>query len=60
MGALVSLAVVAVIVFLAVKVFRRSIDNETKKNVTRIAKMIAILFGALLVLGIVIAIGSHH
>jgi hypothetical protein len=39
---------------------KRSIDNETKKNVKRLAKMFAILFGALLGLGIVIALGSNH
>ena len=60
MGILVSLAIMAAIVFLAVKVFKRSIDNETRKNVTRLAKMIAILFGALVVLAVVIAIGFHH
>jgi hypothetical protein len=57
MAALILLAVVVAVVWLFVK---HSIDKETKKNVGKLAKMMAILFGVLVMLIIMIAISSHH
>ena len=54
MGFLIGIAVVVI----AFVLLRKFIDNETKRNLSTLGKLLLILFGAMILLGIIVAISQ--